>query len=347
MQMKFKHIKYLSTRILWVTGALFAFIFALLIFISILAVQGYIGIVYVLTGYASMGLLLFVYYKWIYEPYRENAKVLQLFAAGYTIDALFDRHITLSPEMDKVIEKVQEIMETYEILNATKKQAHYLALQNQINPHFLYNTLEGIRGETLSAGLDNVAKMTEALATFFRYTISNVENLVTLEDELKNVNNYYIIQQYRFGERLSLSVEYDAQDEIEIMSCRVPKLILQPIVENAIYHGIERKIGEGKVRIKIESTAKRLIITVSDNGVGMTEDKLQEINDRLKGMPLDYIKPENEKHGGIAITNVNSRIKLLFGEEYGICIYSTLNAGTDVEITLPKITERNQVLYEK
>ena len=147
--------------------------------------------------------------------------------------------------------------------------------------------------------------------------------------------------------RLKLDKEYDPEDEADIMSCRVPKLILQPIVENAIYHGIERKIGEGILRIKIECTPKRLIITVSDNGVGMTEERLREINERLKGVPLDYIKPENERHGGIAITNVNSRIKLLFGEEYGICIYSMPNVGTDVEITLPRIKESDVAGYEK
>ncbi|NLJ32003.1 MAG: histidine kinase, partial [Clostridiales bacterium] len=225
--------------------------------------------------------------------------------------------------------------------------AQYLALQNQINPHFLYNTLEGIRGETLNAGLENVAKMTEALATFFRYTISNVENLVTLEDELANVNNYYIIQRYRFGERLKLVVDYDAEHEPEIMSCRMPKLILQPIVENAIYHGLERKIGEGLLRIKIETTASRLILTISDNGIGMPEERLREINGKLNGTTLDYIRPESEKHGGIAVVNVNNRIRLLFGEEYGVCIYSTEQVGTDVEITLPLMKKDGGEQYEK
>ncbi len=189
--------------------------------------------------------------------------------------------------------------------------------------------------------------MLEALSTFFRYTISNVENLVTLEDELRNVHNYYIIQQYRFGERLKLSVEYDPADEADIMSCRVPKLILQPIVENAINHGVERKIGVGEIRLKLECTEKRLIITISDNGVGMSEELLKEIDDKLKGMSFDYIKQEGEKHGGIAIENVNSRIKLLFGEEYGIYLYSTVNVGTDVEITLPRIKEGEEAANEK
>ena len=284
---------------------------------------------------AAAGLIAWAFYRWVWKPYRECAKVLRLFASGYTINGLFDQKVTISPEVEAVAKKVEEIMKTDRLINASKKQAQYLALQNQINPHFLYNTLEGIRGETLSAGLESVAKMTEALATFFQYTVSKVENLVQLEDELTNVNNYYIIQRYRFGDRLSLSVEYDEKEGPELMSCRMPKLILQPIVENAIYHGIERKIGEGKIRIRIESTPQRLIITISDNGVGMTEERLSEINAKLRGMSFDYVAPAGQTTGGIAVVNVNSRIKLLFGEEYGVCMYSTLNVGTDVEITLP------------
>ena len=300
-----------------------------------------------LCGWGAAGAAAGVFYRWIYRPYQESAKVLRLFATGYTVHGLFSQRYPLSPEIEGVTQKVQEIMTTDELISATKKQAQYMALQNQINPHFLYNTLEGIRGETLNAGLENVAGMTEALATYFRYTISNVENLVTLEDELANVHNYYIIQRYRFGERLNLIVDYDAEEEPEILSYRMPKLILQPIVENSIYHGIERKIGEGILRIKIETTAERLIITISDNGIGMSEERLREINGKLSGMTLDYIRPENEAQGGIAVVNVNNRIRLLFGEEYGVCIYSTQNVGTDVEITLPLMKEDGRERNEK
>jgi len=335
--MKNKSTRYLSYRIAWMSAILFALILALLIVLTVIAIQNQDYLVLVLGGYLLLIVVAQVFYKWIYRPYKGSAKVLRLFVTGYTIHGLFSQSIFFSPEIEEVTKKVQKIMNTDELFNATKKQAQYLALQNQINPHFLYNTLEGIRGETLNAGLENVAKMTEALATFFRYTISNVENLVTLEDELTNVNNYYIIQRYRFGERLNLSVEYDTENEMEIMSYKLPKLTLQPVVENSIYHGIERKIGKGNVHIKIETTATRLIITISDNGIGMTEERLREIDEKLNRTTLEYIKPDSEAHSGIAAVNVNNRIKLLFGEEYGICMYSTSNVGTDVEITLPLI----------
>ena len=229
-------------------------------------------------------------------------------------------------------------LNTNELISATKKQAQYLALQNQINPHFLYNTLEGIRGEALAAGLTNVAEMTEALATFFRYTISNVEHLVTLEDELDNIESYYIIQQYRFGERLSLTVDCGDEDREVLYNYRLPKLTLQPIVENAIFHGIERKVGKGSIRIKVEATEMRLIITVSDDGLGIEPERLRELTEKLGKPAFDYVKPDGEKKGGIAIVNVNNRIRLLFGEEYGINIFSTVGIGTDVEINLPRIT---------
>lgn len=338
--------KYISDRV----ACLLAMVFALLAAVLAVLTAGAFSLgrfrALALCGWGAAGAAAYLFYKWIYRPYKESSKILQLFATGYTLHGLFEQRLPLSPEIEEVTRKVQDIMTTDELISATKKQAQYLALQNQINPHFLYNTLEGIRGETLNAGLENVAKMTEALATFFRYTISNVENLVTLEDELTNVNNYYIIQRYRFGERLSMKVEYDTENEPEILSYRMPKLILQPIVENAIYHGIERKIGAGLLRIKIEVTASRLIITVSDNGIGMPEERLREINDRLSGMTLDYIRPESEVHGGIAVVNVNNRIRLLFGEEYGICIYSTENIGTDVEITLPLMKKDGRVHHE-
>lgn len=287
------------------------------------------GIILVSVVYGS--------YAWIYIPYTRNSKVLKLFVNGYILQGISEQQISFSPEIEDTINKFKDMMNTNELISASKKQAQYLALQNQINPHFLYNTLEGIRGEALIAGLDSVAEMTEALATFFRYTISNVEHLVTLEDELKNIENYYIIQQYRFGERLNLSIEIDPEDELEVIKYKLPKLTLQPIVENSIYHGIEKKIGKGMLRIKIETTPKRLIITVSDNGLGMERERLVELNEKLNRSSFDYAKPESEAKGGIAIINVNSRIQLLFGEEYGLCIYSTHNVGTDVEITLPLI----------
>ena len=141
--------------------------------------------------------------------------------------------------MKRQVEEIEKILRSPKLIDFNKRQAQYLALQNQINPHFLYNTLESIRGEALIAGLDGVADMTEALAKFFRYTITNIENLVTVQDELDNCETYFLIQKYRFGDRLQLHIDYDGEDWEDIMSCKIPKLTLQPILENSIIHGTE------------------------------------------------------------------------------------------------------------
>ena len=233
-------------------------------------------------------------------------------------------------------------LENPDILRAelTEQKMSMLYLKSQVNPHFLYNTLEGIRAEALIAGVDSIAEMTEALATYFRYTISQVNNLVTLEEELANVENYYYIQQFRFGSKLDLRIRYDCEDEEEALMCQLPKLTLQPIVENSIYHGLEQKIGKGCLDIKITMTDKHLIIMISDDGVGMEKGQVRAMNEKLRALRLEEEEEEeNGKRGGIAVKNVNNRIKLLFGEEYGIYIYSQLDVGTDVEITLPIVRD--------
>lgn len=311
------------------------------------------GIWYQSVAYASMHIFAVLYtvcevlyvwfaYQFIIKPYRETRKVYEQFALGYVMKDLFEVRYPYSPESEQAIHRMEEMIDKDNLITVSKKQAEYLALQNQINPHFLYNTLEGIRSEALIAGLDSVAEMTEALATFFRYTISQVNHLVTLEDELANIENYYYIQQFRFGDKLALNIEYEHDDEtsqLDILKYCLPKLTLQPIVENSIYHGIERKIGKGHLKIKIGVSDERLRICVSDDGLGMTEERLQKLNDNLKSLSLEDVSEGSGKKGGIAIMNVNNRIKLLFGEEYGIYVYSNVGAGTDVLINLPLVTE--------
>ncbi len=193
------------------------------------------------------------------------------------------------------------------------------------------------------AGLDSVADMTEALASFFRYTISKVENLVSVEEELQNCETYFRIQQYRFGDRLQLHIEYDQEEWEEIIHCRIPKLTLQPILENSIIHGTELKIGTGNLRIQFERTQKRLIIRISDDGMGMDEETLTKLNLRLGSSGNQLTDHNEESKGGIALINVNNRIHLIFGEEYGMHVYSILNKGTDVEISIPMITSDREI----
>ena len=242
-----------------------------------------------------------------------------------------------SPEEGKLYEfMINNKDENRNLFLASKREAQILALQNQINPHFLYNTLETIRSEAIMNGAVNAGTMSEALATFFRYTISNLDYLVQIEDELENIQNYFTIQHYRFGNKIGIQITYDEEDK-NILRLYIPKLIMQPVVENAIYHGIEQKLGAGQVTISISYTKQNLDIMISDDGIGIKDTELSEINNRLWTDSENYGYEKSEKSGGIAIRNVNQRIKLLFGEEYGIWLNSIYGIGTDVHIKLPVV----------
>lgn len=333
---------YLTDRIkLLAAGAAFLSVLQL---VTLLSLEGGRRGAAVLIGFlaACFLVLLYVSYHKVYRPYRTVQRAKQAFARGDAFEDIFKLPFRISEADEAMLHRFSEMLDTKEILNVSKKQAEYLALQNQINPHFLYNTLEGIRSEALIAGVDSIAEMTEALSTFFRYTISQVNHLVTLEDELANIENYYYIQQFRFGDKLELNIEYVHDEDTgdnEILSWRLPKLTLQPVVENSIYHGIEKKIGKGHLNIRVTATKGSLIIKISDDGMGIEPEKLRLLNDKLRVLSLDDVNPKTSAKGGIAIVNVNNRIKLLFGETYGVYIYSQPGVGTDVEITLPVVTE--------
>ena len=276
--------------------------------------------------------------RWICSPFQARERALRLIVEG-GVNEQEGAVLTcaLSPAEEQMFQQMRKVMDPAHLFSLNKRQAQYLALQNQINPHFLYNTLESIRSEAMLAQLDSVADMTEALATFFRYTISKVENLVTVEEELQNCETYFRIQQYRFGSRLCLEIQCDPEDRDELYRFRLPKLTLQPILENSIIHGTELKIGTGHLVIRLQRTQKRLLISVSDDGIGMEEEVLEQLNGRLGkgGVVGPQLKDENQ--GGVALMNVDNRIRLLFGAEYGLHVYSMVGMGTTVEIALPCI----------
>ena len=274
----------------------------------------------------------------LYRPYKEIEKLYQRFADGQVYEELFQAEYEWMPRWDEVMKRIRHLLNKQDAIRMSKKQAEYLALQNQINPHFLYNTLEAIRGDAICAGLDSIAETTEALSVFFRYSITGVDSLVTLEEEIDNVENYFTIQHYRFGEKIKLQITTPKEDEL--LQLKLPKLTIQPFVENAIFHGLERKVEGGTVRVKLDTTVHKLMITISDNGVGMPEEQVDKINRYFERVAVSYVGEEKKKRGGIAMKNVNSRIKLLFGEQYGVHLYSVEKIGTDVQIILPKIRKR-------
>lgn len=217
-------------------------------------------------------------------------------------------------------------------------QAEIDALQSQINPHFLYNTLDSIRGQALIDNSPIVADMTEALSIIFRYSISRQGNLVTLHDELRCIEKYLMIQQFRFAGKF----RFEKQLDESLLGCLIPRLTLQPIVENAIYHGLESKNTDGIIKIVLYRCGSYMVVQVRDNGVGMSEMQLLTLNEKLQSdtsMPLRL----SQKGSGIALCNVNRRIRLVFGTNFGIIAHSTPDIGTDMEVILPILYEDGAV----
>lgn len=265
------------------------------------------------------------------------------FSEGKIYQEFIDHIGNLFPMLAPAVERLDGLLERQYTIQLSTKQAEFLALQNQINPHFLYNTLEAIRGDALCAGMDNIADITETLSSFFRYTITENSNLVTIREELDNVENYFKIQQYRFGEKLSIEVRI-CDEEVNILRMQCPKLSLQPIIENAIFHGLERKREKGRISLVLELVDDDLHICISDNGVGIEEKKLSELSERLDRVSVGYIVEDGEgKMGGIALKNVCRRIKLLFGERYGIRVDSIVGIGTKVTLILPALYKKDKV----
>ena len=286
---------------------------------------------------------IYIFAAFFFPMYRVERKIQQLLSRDCDEESLNQSDIQI-PAMESVVKLVNKYSAFRSKKNVTlvfNKQTELTALQSQINPHFLYNTLESIRGQALLDENHEIAEMVEALSAFFRYSISGKDSFVTLRDELNNIKNYILIQRYRFNNRFSLEVIIDDEDEVAY-EYLIPRLIIQPVVENAIFHGLEEMPQDGKVSIEIIVTEQNLIITVSDNGKGMEVDKLEELNRRIHAKDIELVAENHngvagpaKKDTGIALPNIHRRISLLFGEEYGVNVYSTPGQGTDVEITVP------------
>ena len=205
------------------------------------------------------------------------------------------------------------------------RKAEFELLQAQINPHFLYNTLDAIVWSAEAGNEKQVVKMVGSLSEFFRSSLNKGKEIVTIREELSHVRSYLEIQQIRYQD--ILDYEIDVPEELYINE--IPKITVQPVVENALYHGIKEKRGGGKISVTGREDGGDYIITVSDNGIGMEPDRLGEVRDGLTDS-----SPDSKKIYGLY--NVNQRIKLDFGDEYGLSIDSVYDEGTTVTIRLPK-----------
>ncbi len=249
-----------------------------------------------------------------------------------------DERLSWADSQMQVIKRFELLTDRKKMLELSIDSSRYIALQQQINPHFLYNALDAIRSDMLIEGDVKIAEAIEALSKYFSYSISNLEHLATISEELGNVSDYFSIQKYRFGDRLKLKV-VNEMGEDKIREAYIPRLTIQPLVENAILHGLETSNREGTVTIELKYMDSDIVIKVCDDGSGMPVEKLDEINQNLYSHKEISRDRTQKPRGGIAMYNVNSRIKLLFGEKYGIRLYSIKNVGTQVVVYLPNVLE--------
>lgn len=229
----------------------------------------------------------------------------------------------LSMKINQMMDRIRNLKEQVIEEQEDKRKYELQALQAQINPHFLYNTLDSIiwMAETNDS---NIVAMTEALAKLFRISLNKGNEEISLERELEHVKNYLIIQSMRYADKFT----YEISAEPGVERCRTIKLILQPIVENCIYHGIKKKRGTGKITIRAYRREQNLIIEVSDDGCGMPEEICRKILS-------DEIESEDISGSGIGVKNVNERIQLRFGKKYGLSYSSEEGVGTTVTYVLP------------
>jgi two-component system sensor histidine kinase YesM len=244
----------------------------------------------------------------------------------YTDDTFLETH-ELGVGFVKMLHNIDELVVKIGKSELRKKDAELSALQAQINPHFLYNTLNTINYMLLLENKPEISRMVIYLGDLLRNSIETSREVITLEEDLAFVEKYLYIQKVRFEEKL----QYRISVTKEARQCLILKLLVQPLVENAINHGVERQGGVVSITGEISDTGK-LIVTVQDNGCGIPKEKLKDL---LVDEKTNDIKNQRTY---IGVNNVNQRIKLFYGPEYGLAIQSGENAGTTVSIVVPAET---------
>ncbi len=239
--------------------------------------------------------------------------------------------VALSNNFDNMIETVEELVKQNELKEKNKRRSELNALQAQINPHFLYNTLDSIMWMAENGSKEEVISMVGALAKLFRISISKGKRLITLEREMEHVKNYLLIQKIRYKNRFEFEIDVDD----ELKKLYTLKLIAQPIAENSLYHGIENLMEQGELKISAYIKQDRLVIEISDNGVGMTEEQVRNLNDENAIIT-------SSKGNGVGVKNVRDRLKLTYGDGCGVFVKSEEDEGTSVFIYQPIMEEYDE-----
>ena len=274
-------------------------------------------------------ILVIIFTRSIVNPIQKLKKLMRKAQEGeltVSFNAKYNDEIgELGNSFNTMVKEIDNLINLVQIEEKNKRIAEMNVLQAQIKPHFMYNTLDTIRWMAEEHNEEDIVEIIEAFTNLLRISLSKGKEIISVKEELSHVQSYLTIQKIRYEDKLDYEINFDES----ILSYKLIKLILQPLVENAIYHGIKEKRGNGKIFItgKIENNS--LCFTVIDNGKGIEEEKLNKINSMLK----NGFEKKNEI--GYGIFNVNARIKLIYGEEYGLTYKSIYEEGTIVELKHP------------
>ncbi|WP_162463276.1 sensor histidine kinase [Paenibacillus psychroresistens] len=276
-------------------------------------------------------ILSLLFASWITKPILKIFKSVEKVKLG-DLDVRINWKRTdelgkIALNFNTMVEEIDNLIKSKYIYQIKLKEAEINFLQSQINPHFLYNTLYTIKAKADYHQNRDISAMVTSLAEMFRYSIKNPNGFVTVDREVGNIIDYLTIQKERFGEK----IDYEIVIGDEVRSEIILKLIMQPIVENAVYHGLERKKGKGLVLIEGTMDQEHLYITITDDGVGMDQESLDKLRYSLKESEKDLSFDQS-----IGLINVHTRLVLCYGNEYGLRIESHKNLGSKVMIRIPR-----------
>lgn len=240
---------------------------------------------------------------------------------------------TLERRFNSMLQTIKELIQIEYKSKIEKRNAQLKAMQAQINPHFLYNALQAIGGIALARKVPEIYEHVRAISDLFRYTIKMKSELVTVADEMEHVSNYLHIQKIRFHDMLNIHLDVDEG----CLSCQIPKFSLQPIVENCFVHGLEGKMGLWSITIRAQMIFDEVEISIEDNGIGISEERLQLIRKQLTQESEDQ-----ELGDSMGMSNINSRMKLVFGDDFGLYITSEQGIGTTVKLVIPSLPEQRE-----
>ena len=296
-----------------------------------------------------LGLFLMLFFTRILRPIKNLMDFMRSYpkmGRETRFNIVYHNEIgVLAANMNKMLDEIDSLGQEVQLgqsrmyeIEIAKKQMEISAFRNQINPHFLYNTLDCIRALALYKKVEDIVDISASLANMFRYSVKG-NDIVTIRDEISHVQEYAQIIGFRFMQRIRVEIE---ADEV-LLGMKTLKMLLQPIVENAVFHGLEQKIGNGIVRIMVQSLAdNRVRYIIQDNGCGMDERQIQELLQRLKKSDV-LVQAVTDDKQGIGLANIYRRIKLFYGDEAELEIQSQLNVGTIISISIPVHDDAEQV----